>query len=51
MYDVEAFLKQATDETHNLTIGEVFLVKDLFKGYEWNRIQRKKPSAAWNAFP
>lgn len=41
MYDVEALLKQATDETHNLTIGEVFLVKDLFKGYEWNRIQRK----------
>ena len=38
---VNSLLKQAISETHNLVQGEVFLVKDLFKGYEWNRIMRK----------
>jgi len=31
-------LKQAIAETINLKSGEEFLVKDLFKGYEWNRL-------------
>lgn len=41
MDTVNSLLKQAITETHNLVQGEVFLVKDLFKGYEWNRIMRK----------
>lgn len=31
-------LKTAIQEVPNLEIGEEFLVKDLFKGYEWNRL-------------
>jgi hypothetical protein len=34
-------LEKAIIETENLNEGEVFLVKDLFKGYVWNRIPRK----------
>lgn len=33
-------LSAAISELDNLNPGEVFLVKDLFKGYEWNRISR-----------
>jgi len=33
-------LEIAKDETKNLISGEVFLLRDLFKGYEWNRISR-----------
>ena len=33
-------LDLAITETQNLQDDEVFLVKDLFKGYEWNRISR-----------
>ncbi|SFJ99508.1 MULTISPECIES: single-stranded DNA-binding protein [unclassified Bacillus (in: firmicutes)] len=31
-------LKLAIQEVENLNPGEMFLVKDLFKGYEWNRL-------------
>ena len=31
-------LNLAIQEVENLKSGEVFLVKDLFKGYEWNRL-------------
>jgi hypothetical protein len=31
-------LKSAIEEIPYLQIGEEFLVKDLFKGYEWNRL-------------
>lgn len=34
-------MEEAIRETENLNDGEVFLVKDLFKGYVWNRIPRK----------
>lgn len=40
MVDVNLLLEQAISETGKLNIGETFLVKDLFKGYEWNRIPR-----------
>lgn len=39
--DVNELLDEAIEETKKLHIGEVFLVKELFKGYIWNRIPRK----------
>ncbi|GAB0323745.1 DUF1413 domain-containing protein [Staphylococcus pseudintermedius] len=33
MIDVNELLEEAIRETENLNDGEVFLVKDLFKGY------------------
>lgn len=41
MKDVNSILKTALSEIANLQDGEEFLVKDLFKGYEWNRIPFK----------
>ncbi|OQB13034.1 MAG: hypothetical protein BWY15_01998 [Firmicutes bacterium ADurb.Bin193] len=41
MFDVNELLEIAIKETENINEGEVFLVKDLFKGYIWNRILRK----------
>ena len=40
MKTVNDLLEQAISETLNLNNNEVFLLKDLFKGYEWNRISR-----------
>lgn len=39
--DVNDLLELAIKDTDNLLDGEVFLLKDLFKGYEWNRIAVK----------
>jgi len=33
-------LEIAKEELKNLDSAEIFLVRDLFKGYEWNRISR-----------
>ncbi|ARP49664.1 hypothetical protein B6259_01390 [Ruminococcaceae bacterium CPB6] len=41
MSDVNKLLDEAINETEKLNKGEVFLLKDLFKGYVWNRIPRK----------
>ena len=41
MLNANDLLKKAIDEIQNLDSGEKFLVKDLFKGYEWNRIPLK----------
>lgn len=38
MCDVNELLELALKETEKLCDGEVFLVKELIKGYEWNRI-------------
>lgn len=38
MTDVNVLLSQAVKETDLLNINEEFLVRDLFKGYKWNRI-------------
>ena len=40
MSDINALLDKAVNETAELIDGEVFLLRDLFKGYEWNRISR-----------
>ncbi len=40
MPTVNELLDKAKAEILNLLSGEVFLLRDLFKGYEWNRISR-----------
>ena len=40
MHDLNTLLKNAVGETNKLKEGENFLVKDLFKGYLWNRIPK-----------
>lgn len=40
MDDLNSLLRTAIDETSHVREGETFLVKDLFKGYEWNRIPK-----------
>ena len=40
MLSVNELLDQAKTELSSLFSGEVFLLRDLFKGYEWNRISR-----------
>jgi hypothetical protein len=41
MFDVNKLLDEAIKETGNINDNEVFLVKDLFKGYIWNRFPRR----------
>lgn len=41
MPDVNILLEKAVAETAFLDDGEVFLLRDLFKGYEWNRVALK----------
>ncbi|MFA7068942.1 MAG: single-stranded DNA-binding protein [Acidaminococcaceae bacterium] len=41
MFDVNFLLEEAIAESENIADGEVFLLKDLFKGYIWHRIPLK----------
>ena len=41
MSNVNDLLNEAMKETKKLEKDEIVLVKDLFKGYLWNRIPRK----------
>lgn len=41
MYDADQLLIYAQKQIANLRSGEIFLVKDLFHGYEWKRIPVK----------
>ena len=41
MSNVNDLLNESIKEAKKLEEGEIFLVKDLFKGYLWNRIPRK----------
>ncbi len=38
MPTVNELLEIAISELKNLRLNEIFLLRDLFKGYEWNRI-------------
>ncbi|MDD4714795.1 MAG: single-stranded DNA-binding protein [Candidatus Absconditabacteria bacterium] len=40
MLSANELLEIAKEELKNLNSEEIFLVRDLFKGYEWNRISR-----------
>jgi len=40
MPTVNELLDITKAELTNLSHGEVFLIRELFKGYEWNRISR-----------
>lgn len=40
MPNVNDLLSRAINETARLNKGATFIVRDLFKGYEWNRISR-----------
>lgn len=42
MLDVNELLNTAIKETENLNACEVYLVRDLFKSYEWKRISRSQ---------
>lgn len=42
MPSANQLLHIAKEEMKNLISGEMFLVRDLFKGYEWNRISRSE---------
>lgn len=39
--DVNDLLEYAINESKKMYVNEIFLIKDLFKGYEWNRIPKK----------
>lgn len=39
--DVNDLLVYAVNESVHMKKDEIFLIKDLFKGYEWNRIPKK----------
>lgn len=40
MLNSNELLEIAKEELENLNSEEIFLLRDLFKGYEWNRISR-----------
>lgn len=50
MSDINVLLEKAVNETAELSDGEVFLLRDLFKGYEWNRISRSNRLLLGNLF-
>ena len=40
--EVNELLNEAIKELSNLEVGEIIFVRELFKGYKWNRIERSK---------
>lgn len=40
MIDVNVCLEYAIKESKKINSGEEFVLRDLFKGYEWNRIEK-----------
>lgn len=48
--DINLMLEIAITELKNLDTGETFTLKDLFKGYEWNRIKQGEKSTLGTLF-
>ncbi len=48
--DISLLLNQAIDEVQYLNCGEEFELKDLYKGYEWNRIEQGAKSTLGTLF-
>ena len=43
-------ISYSQSEIQNLLVGEEFMVKDLFLGYEWNRIDKGNRTRLGSAF-
>ena len=43
-------LKKAWNETKSLKVDETFILKDLFKGYKWNRLSVEQRAALGRLF-
>lgn len=50
MINLNPYLQTAINEVGQLHSGEQFIVKDLFKGYLWNRIPRNERLALGSIF-
>ncbi len=50
MLELEQLLNEALDEVKRIRQGENFLLKDLYKGYEWNRIPARHRSMLGSLF-
>ena len=48
--DINLMLEMAITELKNIDIGETFTLKDLFKGYAWNRIKQGEKSTLGTLF-
>lgn len=42
MYDLQQYLSHAVSTISELNPGETFVVRDLFRGYQWNQIPRNE---------
>jgi len=47
---ISELASHAQAEIHNLLAGEEFIVKDLFIGYEWNRIDKGNRTRLGSSF-
>lgn len=50
MLELEQLLNEALNEVKHLNREEVFLLKDLYKGYVWNRIPARHRSMLGTLF-
>ena len=48
--NLDLLLEQAKEELCNLHVNEKFVLKDLFKGYEWNRLKQGEKSTLGTLF-
>lgn len=48
--NLDLLFKQAKKELCNLEVNETFVLKDLFKGYEWNRLKQGEKSTIGTLF-
>lgn len=48
--NLDLLFEQAKLELCNLNVGESFALRDLFKGYEWNRLKQGEKSTLGTLF-